>query len=67
MSAQSQAWNEWLDAVLDGQPCTADTFARSAIGELPRVTIPVRQLDPAVWGHDFNEESGRDPEPPQAA
>lgn len=36
------AFNEWLDGVLDGKPCTVESFARSAIGDLPRIETSVR-------------------------
>lgn len=49
---QTRGWNGFLDDVLDGKKPDAGTFARSAIGEVPRAAILPRYPTggAAVWG-----------------
>jgi len=43
-------FNDWLDGVLGGKPATVESFARSAIPELPRIETPVARVGRAdVW------------------
>lgn len=46
------SFDTWLDEGFAGRaPLTVESFARSAIGELPRVTTQIRlpNLDSPVW------------------
>lgn len=56
MAAQSlreqevrQSFEDWLDHVVDTGRVDAGEFARGAIGSLPRVETPIRQLNPDLW------------------
>lgn len=49
MSAQSRAFDAWLDSVLDGQEADAGQFARSAIGDVPKIETTVARLNPKLW------------------
>lgn len=48
----SARFNEWLDR---GEPA-ADGFVRSAIGEIPRITVSPAKLNPKAWGFNSVEE-----------
>lgn len=56
MAEQSRAWDQWLDRLIDGKKPTADEFARSALTDLPRVTIQPRPLNPKSWGYRSQAE-----------
>lgn len=55
MSEQSRSYDEWLDGIAEGRPVDAGEFARSAIGDLPRVETPIRYPSnqgawpPEIW------------------
>lgn len=50
MSAAPDRFEEWLDRIAAGERPTVEGFARSAIGELPRVDVLARALNPKAWG-----------------
>lgn len=52
MSEQSLAYDKWIDALLMGRRADAGSFARSAIGEIPRIETKVRKPDFSLWGEE---------------
>lgn len=49
MSEQSRAFDEWMDRVAAGEKLNAGEFARSAIGELPKITVAARPPTKGAW------------------
>lgn len=59
MSQQSEAWNNFIDGLVDRKPTLAD-FASTAIGEVERANMPVRYpVNKSVWPADVWAEMER--------
>jgi len=54
----AEKYDDWLERIVSGEPVDAGAFARSAIGELPRVETGIVRLNPSRWPAGSLDDQG---------